>query len=72
MSFKNGQKLSAESGGDEDDLSHEMSDEKVMEKFRMFTEDLLGSKQVTSILDQLWHLEELEDVAVIVPNFVLD
>ena len=69
---KNGQKLIAEAGGDEDDLSHEMSDAKVMEKFRMFTEDMLGAKQVARILDQLWHLEELENVAAIMPNFVLD
>jgi 2-methylcitrate dehydratase len=70
--MKNGHKLVAESGGDEDDLSHEMSDGKVMEKFRVFTEDLLGSKQVKRILDQLWHLEKLENVAAIVPNFALD
>ena len=47
--MKNGQKLSAETGGDEDDHSHELSDEKVMEKFREFTEDYLGAKRVHAV-----------------------
>ena len=72
VAMKNGQKLVAEAGGDEDDLSHEMSDGKVMEKFRMLTEDTLGSKRVNRILDRLWHLEDMQNVAVIAPEFVLD
>ena len=70
--MKNGQKLMAETGGDEDDHAREMSDEKVMEKFREFTEDYLGAKQVKRILDRLWHLEEQEKVAAIASDFVLD
>jgi 2-methylcitrate dehydratase len=70
--MKNGQELVAQAGGDEDDLSHEMSDEKVMEKFRTFTEDTLGTKQVNRILERLWGLEDMENVAVIPPEFALD
>jgi 2-methylcitrate dehydratase len=69
--MKDGQRLVGEAGGDADDHAREMSDEKVMEKFRAFTEDTLGAKQVARILDRLWHLEELENVAVIPSDFVL-
>jgi 2-methylcitrate dehydratase len=71
VAMKDGQLLVGETGGDADDHAREMSDEKVMEKFRAFTEDVLGAKQVTQILDRLWHLDELENVAVIPPDFVL-
>jgi len=69
--MKDGQRLVGDAGGDADDHAREMSDEKVVEKFRAFTEDTLDAKQVTRILDRLWHLEELENVAVIPPDFVL-
>ena len=71
VAMKNGQQLVAETGGDEDDHGRVMSDEKVMEKFRDFTEDSLGAKQVRHNLDRLWHLDELDNVAVVPRDFVI-
>jgi len=66
-----GERLVGESGGDEDDLSKPKSDAQVERKFRGLTEDVLGAKQVRSILDCLWNLEKLANVAVIPPAFVM-
>ena len=66
-----GERLVAEAGGDQDDLAAPKSDAQIAEKFRGLTEDVLGAKQVNTILDRLWHLEDLENVAGIPPAFVL-
>ena len=67
-----GERLVAEAGGDQDDLSAPRNDAQIAEKFRGLTEDYLGARQVNAILDRLWQLEELDDVAEIPPAFVLD
>ncbi len=67
-----GERLSAESGGDADDLSSPKSDAQIEHKFRGFAEDLLGGKRVQSLLERLWNLEGMRDVATIAPDFVLD
>ncbi len=67
-----GERLVGEAGGDEDDLSAPRSDTQIEEKFRGLTEDVLGAKQVNSILDRLWHLDEMKNVAEIPPAFALD
>ena len=67
----NGERLVGETGGDKDDLSAPKSDAQIEEKFRGLTEDMLGAKRVNVILDRLWHLEDLKDVAVIPAAFVL-
>ena len=67
-----GERLEARTGGDQDDLAMPKSDKQVSEKFREFTEDFLGSKRVSAILDKLWHLEEIKDMAEVPPLFVLD
>ena len=67
-----GRQLCGESGGDKGDLTQEKSDAVIEEKFREFTEEVLGAKRVSSILDRLWHLEELRDVGEIAPAFALD
>jgi 2-methylcitrate dehydratase len=69
-----GERLVAESGGDSDGLSAQIwatNDAQIAEKFRALTEDYLGAKQVHAILDRLWHLEEMTNVAEIPPAFVL-
>ena len=71
VAMADGQRLVGEAGGDADDHAREMSDEKVMEKFRQFTEDTLGARQVARILDRLWRLENVGNVAVIPADFVL-
>ena len=67
-----GERLVGEAGGGQDDLLAPKSDAQIVEKFRGLTEDFLGTKRVNAILDRLWHLEDLKDVAVIPPDFVLD
>ncbi|MBI4191677.1 MAG: MmgE/PrpD family protein [Betaproteobacteria bacterium] len=67
-----GERLVGEARGDKDDLAAPRSDAQIEEKFRGFTEDFLGAKRVNAILDRLWHLEELGNVAEIPPAFVLD
>lgn len=56
----------AETGGDADDLSAEKSDGQIEAKFRSLTEPVLGSQRVSSLLDRLWDLENLEDVSPLV------
>ena len=66
-----GERLVGETGGDEDDLATPKSNAKIEEKFRGLTEDFLGKKRVDAILDRLWHLEDMGNVAEIPPAFVL-
>ena len=70
----NGERLVGESGIDQNDPSAQTwtnTDEQITQKFRGVTEDTLSAKQVNSILDRLWHLEEMENVAEIPPAFVI-
>ena len=67
----NGGRLVGESGGDKDDLASPRSDTQIAEKFRGLTEDFLGAKPVNAILDCLWHLEDMRNVAAIPPAFVI-
>jgi 2-methylcitrate dehydratase len=66
-----GERLVGESGGEQNDLAAQKSDAQIVEKFQELTEDFLGAKRVHAILDRLWHLDDLESVAVIPPDFVL-
>ena len=66
-----GERFVGESGGDKGDLSESKSDAQIEEKFRSLTEDFLGAKRVNAILDRLWNLEDLENVALVPPAFVL-
>lgn len=67
-----GEQLVGESGGDKGDLSEHKSDAQISEKFHSLTDDFLGARRVNAILDCLWNLEEVRDVAVIPPGFALD
>lgn len=42
-----------------------MSDDEIEEKFLKLTQNVLTSKQVRTVLEMLWHLEEIEDVSTI-------
>ena len=67
-----GERLVGESGGgDQDDLAGPKSEAYIGEKFRRLTEDYLGAKQVKIILDRLWSLEDLDNVAEIPPAFIV-
>ncbi len=61
VDMQNGEKLIGNSSGD--GFAVEMNDSQIETKFRSVTEDVLGSKRVDQILDTLWHLERVEDVA---------
>ena len=67
-----GERLVVKTGGDKDDLGAPPSDAQIEEKFRGLSEDLLGAKRVSAILDRFWHLEDVKDMAAIPPAFVLD
>ncbi len=67
-----GERLVGKAGGDQDDLSAPKTDAQVEKKFRGLTEEVLGTRRVGTILDRLWHLEELKDAALIAPDFVFD
>ena len=66
-----GEKLVGESGAGTDDLSAPKTDAQIEEKFRRLCEDYLGGKQVTAILERLWNLEDMENVAAIARDFVI-
>ena len=42
-----------------------------MKKFRSLTEDMLGTQRANANLERLWRLDEMDNVAVIPPAFVL-
>jgi len=69
-----GERRVAESGGNQDGPSAQIwakNDSQIVEKFRGLTEEYLGTRQVNAILDRLWNLEDLTNVAEIPPYFVL-
>ena len=67
-----GERIVGESGGAHGGLADIWSDAAVADKFRGLTEDFLGAKQANAILDRLWNLEDVKNVAGIPPAFVLD
>ncbi len=67
-----GQRLIGETGGEFGDLSDVNSDAQIAEKFHRLTEDRLGAKRVTALLDRLWHLEEMESMSEIPAALVLE
>ncbi|MBI4189999.1 MAG: MmgE/PrpD family protein [Betaproteobacteria bacterium] len=69
---RSGERLVGKAGGDQDDMAVPKSDAQIEGKFRGLAEDVLGAKRVNTILDRLWHLEELGNVAEIPSAFVLD
>jgi 2-methylcitrate dehydratase PrpD len=66
-----GDRLVGEAGSGKDDLATPKSDTQIAEKFCSLTEDYLGTKRVHDILERLWHLEDMKNVATIPADFVL-
>jgi 2-methylcitrate dehydratase PrpD len=66
-----GETLTGKSGGDKDDMASARSDEEIENKFRGLADDSLGPRQGNAILEQLWHLEDIDDVARIPGAFVI-
>lgn len=53
------------------DLSDPMNDEEISQKFLNLTQDMMGSKNSRAILERMWQVDQMEDVSVIPPAFVL-
>jgi 2-methylcitrate dehydratase len=70
----NGERIVGESWKSEvdDTPTPEKTDAQIVKKFIGFTDELLGSKNVAALLDELWRLEDVKDVATIPPRFALD
>ena len=67
-----GERLVGESSGAKKGKSAPADeDAKIAEKFRGLSEDYLGPTRVNSILDRLWKLEDVKDVAVLPAGFVI-
>ena len=64
---RSGQTFVGEAGCDADDLAAPKSDAQISEKFRNLSENYLGTVRVNSILERLWNLEKVTDVAIIPP-----
>ena len=69
--MNNGETMVGASGHGKDELHAPKSDAQIAEKFRSLSEDYLGTKQVSVVLEQLWRIEEAADVALIPPAFVI-
>jgi len=69
-----GERLVGESWKGDEDASPtpRKSDAQIVAKFTGFTEDYLGKQRSKAILNRLWHLEDLTDVAAIPPDFAMD
>jgi hypothetical protein len=66
-----GRRVSAQSGGDEDDLAAPKSDAWIGAKFERMTE-AFGAERSRGLLVRLWRLSEERDVASLPPAFVLE
>jgi len=71
VSTHNDESFVAESGGDEDDLSYEKTDAQIEAKFRSLAEPVLGPQRASAVLERLWRLETLPDVAPLASEFVI-
>ena len=72
VTFANGERIVGECGGEHGDLGDAKSEAEISAKFRTLTEPVLGPKQVDRVLDALWHIEDMQDVAAIPPMLVID
>lgn len=60
-----GRSVVGESGGSLGDLSNVMTDAEVTDKFRRVAEPLLGADRAERIVDMLWSVGDLDDVAAL-------
>ncbi len=69
--MESGERMVGEAGGGGDDLAVPKSDQQIVDKFHELTADVLGAKRSQAILDRLWQLEDVQNMATIPPLFVL-
>ena len=70
--MRDGRRHTGESGGDADDLSEKIEDHEVVAIFRNLTQNVWTNNHATEILDLLWSVEKLSDVATIAPLLVCE
>ena len=70
VALRNGERIVGEAGGDQGDLSQPKTDAQIKEKFLGVTEEFLGSLQARRILERLFSIEALDNVAHIPGGFV--
>jgi 2-methylcitrate dehydratase len=68
----NGERLVAETGGDEDDLSAPRNELQVNDKFQTLAGEALGADRARSALSRWWKLEDARNVAELIPALRLD
>ena len=71
VELSSGERLAGEVGADETDLSTPMSDRQIEDKFRGVAEAVFGARRVDALLDTLWNLEKVGNVAAIPAEFVM-
>jgi 2-methylcitrate dehydratase len=64
---RGGDVIVGETGGEHGDLSDAKSDAEISSTFRSFAEARLGVTRTGALLEQLWALDDLRDVAVVPP-----
>lgn len=67
---RGGERFVGEAGGDKGDLSQHKSDAQIAEKFLGVAEEFLGAGRAKAMLDRLWKLDGIEDVAQIPTGFI--
>jgi 2-methylcitrate dehydratase len=66
---RGGERYSGEAGGDKGDLAQPKSDGEIAQKFLGTVEPLLGANRARAMLDRLWKLDSLANVAEIPHGF---
>ena len=67
VTLADGRQVTGESGGGDDDLSSPKTQAQIGEKFLSLTGDFLGRERATGLLERLWDLDKMADVADIPP-----
>jgi 2-methylcitrate dehydratase len=68
----NGETVVGATGGDDEDMASPTSDAQIEDKFRMLTEDVLGSARSQRILSRIQDLERVDNMADIPGLFAFD
>lgn len=69
VAMRGGERVTGEAGGDQGDLSERKSDAQIAEKFRGLTEQFLGAARANAMLERLWALDTLKDIAPVPAGF---
>jgi 2-methylcitrate dehydratase len=70
VEMADGERIVGESGGDKGDLSNPKSDAEIEAKFTGMTAEYLGTERTKALLERLWRIDDMENVAEIPPAFL--